>query len=274
MFSIRLLSGLSTKRPELGESNVSGMRFEISSLSPRLSRQWRCRRKPSTANVRRACGVEETSRAKPTRLGQCWTAVISSRPRSTCSTETEARKTSQRSTMSLARNRSITWKSDCLHTLTFCTHIFLLHSMSAHICTLLMRVTHTRMAQGCPKGSLHMCRFSPSRFVPSHVSPIFCCLRTNVLAVLSCPESAGHAHLRTRTRSLAIWPVPPSTQVMSPTSSTRSLLWTMTRCSLTIQTSMKSLTSRKTHTRTLDYSAFSQCLNRLFRTFLLMILLC
>ena len=48
-------------------------------------------------------------------------------------------------------------------------------------------------------------------------------------------------------RSLAIWPSPPSTQVMSPRSSTRSLLWTLTRCSLTIQTSMKSLTSGKTH---------------------------
>ena len=59
----------------------------------------------------------------------------------------------------------------------------------------------------------------------SHVSPVFCRLRTtlslsrlsrpHVLAVFSCPKSAGHAHLRTRTRSLAIWPSPPSTQVMS-----------------------------------------------------------
>ena len=54
-------------------------------------------------------------------------------------------------------------------------------------------------------------------------------------------------------RSFAIWPSPPSTKVMSPISSTRSLLWTVTRCSLTIQT-LKSLTSRKTHTRTLDCS--------------------
>ena len=52
-------------------------------------------------------------------------------------------------------------------------------------------------------------------------------------------------------RGREVWlsvPSPPSTQVMSPKSSTRSLLWTVTRCSLTIQTSMKSLTSRKTHT--------------------------
>ena len=69
--------------------------------------------------------------------------------------------------------------------------------------------------------------------------------RPHVLAVLTCPTSAGQAHLRTRTRSLAIWPSPSSTQVLSPTSSARSILWTMTRCSLTIQISMKSLTSQK-----------------------------
>ena len=54
-----------------------------------------------------------------------------------------------------------------------------------------------------------------------------------------------------------------------PRSSTRSLLWTVTRCSMTIQASMKSPTSRKTHTRPLDCSVFSQW----FRTFLMMILL-
>ena len=74
---------------------------------------------------------------------------------------------------------------------------------------------------------------SLSRLFPPHV-----------LAVLTCLKSAGHAHLRTRTRSLAIWPSPPSTQVVSPTSSTRSLQWSMTRCSLTIQASLKFLTSR------------------------------
>ena len=58
---IRLLSGLSTEQPEPG---ASSMRFERSSLPPRPSRQWRCRRKPSDANVRRSCTVEETSRAK------------------------------------------------------------------------------------------------------------------------------------------------------------------------------------------------------------------
>ena len=40
----------------------------------------------------------------------------------------------------------------------------------------------------------------------------------------------------------------------SPRSSTRSLLWTITQCSLTIQTSMISLTSRKQYTRTLSHN--------------------
>ena len=50
-------------------------------------------------------------------------------------------------------------------------------------------------------------------------------------------------------RSMATWPRQ-QTEVMSPRSSTRSLLWTVTRCSLTIHTSMKFLTSRKTHDNT------------------------
>ena len=73
----------------------------------------------------------------------------------------------------------------------------------------------------------------PARSLKDHLP-----VRT-VLAVLTCPESAGHAHLRTRTRSLAIWPSPPSTQVMSPTSSTT------TWCSSTIRTTI-SPTFRKT----------------------------
>ena len=63
ILSIWLFSGLSTKQPERGESNISNTRFERSSLPPRSSRQWRCRRKPNTANVRRSCRVKETNRA-------------------------------------------------------------------------------------------------------------------------------------------------------------------------------------------------------------------
>ena len=39
-------------------SSVSGTKFKISSLSPRSSRQWRCRRKPIAANMRRSCRSE------------------------------------------------------------------------------------------------------------------------------------------------------------------------------------------------------------------------
>ena len=91
--------------------------------------------------------------------------------------------------------------------------------------TLLMRITHTHGSSVCKKvfACVSYLSISPSL---SHVSPVFCRLRTtlslsrlsrpHVLAVFTCPKSAGHAHLRTRTRSLAIWPSPPSTQVVSP----------------------------------------------------------
>ena len=62
---------LSIRPPELGTSNVSGTRFVRSSLPLRSSRQWRCRRKPSISNVRRAfCRVKETSRAKSIRRNE------------------------------------------------------------------------------------------------------------------------------------------------------------------------------------------------------------
>ena len=49
---------------ELGTSNVSRTTFGRYD-PPRSSRQWICRRKPSTSNVRRAlCRVKETNRAK------------------------------------------------------------------------------------------------------------------------------------------------------------------------------------------------------------------
>ena len=60
----------------------------------------------------------------------------------------------------------------------------------------------------CQQGSLHMRHMSPSRFLQSHVSPILAVpwrslrdhswlWRPHVLAVLTCPASARHAHLRT-----------------------------------------------------------------------------
>ena len=61
-----------------------------------------------------------------------------------------------------------------VHTLTCCTHMFLLHSLSAHIRTSSC-ASHTRMAQVSVKRCLHMCRFSPSRLLllMSHPSLLF-----------------------------------------------------------------------------------------------------
>ena len=96
-----------------------------------------------------------------------------------------------------------------------CTYTHLLHAhFSAHgACTVTFAHLHARMAQLSVKRCLHMCRFSPSRLLPSHVSPIFAVparslrdhswlrlhwrSRPHVLAVLTCPKSAGHAPRRT-----------------------------------------------------------------------------
>ena len=56
-------------------------------------------------------------------------------------------------------------------------------------------------------------------------------------------------HSAPASRSLATWPSQMRTQVVSPKSSTRSLLWTMTQCSSRIRTTI-SPTSRKPRTRT------------------------
>ena len=61
-------------------------------------------------------------------------------------------------------------------------------------------------------------------------------------------------------RSLASWPIPRTPQVMSPRSSTRSVLQTETRRPSTIRTTMASLTSRKPHARAPDCPVFLQCL--------------
>ena len=78
--------------------------------------------------------------------------------------------------------------------------------------------------------------------------------------------------LRTRTRSLATWPIPRTPRVKSPKSSTRSLLWTMTRRSSTIRTTVSPI-SRKPRTRTLanrcSHSVWILC----FARFSLVILL-
>ena len=58
-------------------------------------------------------------------------------------------------------------------------------------------------------------------------------------------------------------------QVMSPSSPTRPLLWTVTRRPSTIRTTITSLTFRKPHSRILDCSMFPQCVKPLFCTVLI-----
>ena len=79
-------------------------------------------------------------------------------------------------------------------------------------------------------------------------------------------------HSAPGSRSSATWPDQMQTQVMSPRSSTWSLPWIMTRCSSTIRSTITP-TSRKPRTRTLNSLVFPQCLNPLFRSVLMMILL-
>ena len=101
-----------------------------------------------------------------------------------------------------------------VQTLTCRTHIFLLHSLSTHIRTSSC-VSHTRMAQGSSVCKKSVCVCVLDLSISSHDSPVFlavparslrdqsrlrshCWLRhPHDLAVLSRPESAGDAPLRT-----------------------------------------------------------------------------
>ena len=142
-----------------------------------------------------------------------------------------------------------------------------------------MRVHIHAWLKSCQKGSLHVCHTSPSRFLclMSHPSLLFLegHLETNpdimFLTTVSpnspVLKSQHMRHSALASRSFATWPSQMETQVMSPRSSTRSLLWTMTRRPSTIRATITSLTSRKSHVRTLDC-----CLNPLLRTFLMIIL--
>ena len=126
-------------------------------------------------------------------------------------------------------------------------------------------VSHTRVAQVSVKRCLHMCRFSLSRLLPSHVSPIFAVparslrdhsqqwlhwrSRPHVLAVLTCPKSAGRAQLRTCVAKFGyLAKSDANTGYESKKSSTRILPWMMTRRSSTIRTTICP-TSRKPRTR-------------------------
>ena len=107
----------------------------------------------------------------------------------------------------------------------------------------------------------------------SYVSPILAVPLRSLRDHLPDPKARVKRTSARAPRSLATWPIPRTPQVMSPNSSTRLLLWTVTRRPSTIRTTITSLTSRTPHARTLDCSVFPQCLKPLFRTFLVVIFL-
>ena len=178
------------------------------------------------------------------------------------------------------------WRLQCVrrrgvHTLTCCTHIFLRRARSLRISHIFMRVTHTHGSSVMKKGVCHMSvfvlyfAFSSLMFHPSllflyiHFDITF---QSTILLYFPVQKAQDTRNAAFASRSLATWPSQMQTQVMSPPSSTRIIPWMMTRCSSTTRTTI-SPTSRKPRARTLDNSVFPQCLNPLFRTFLMMILL-
>ena len=141
------------------------------------------------------------------------------------------------------------------------THISLTH----FLCVAYRRRAHAWLKVFAVRMS-HL-SMSPSPFSCFIRRP--CCSRT----VTSTPRSRLHLPCRTvpdpkarvkRTsaraaRCLDTWPIPRTPQVMSPKSFTRLLLQTEARRLSTIRTTTTSLTSRKSHARTLDCSLFPQC---------------
>ena len=179
-----------------------------------------------------------------------------------------------------SRSWSLNFKST-EHTLTCCTRIFLLHSLSGYFAHFSC-VSHTRIAQAqvmSKRCLLHMYHTSPSclLYLMFHPSSLFLYIHFNItfqstiLPYFPVLKAQDMRHSALASRSLTTWPNQMQTQVMNPRSSTISLLWTMTRYSLTIQTNIASLTSRKPHARILNSSVFPQCFKSLFCKFLMMI---
>ena len=117
-----------------------------------------------------------------------------------------------------------------------------------------MRVTYTHGSSVCKNGGC-TCTFdlsiSPSPVLMIHLSLLFLhdhfettpdCDSTDapihmILPYFPVLEAQNTCHSAHASRSLATWQSQTQTQVMSP-SSTRSLQWTMTRCSSTIRTTI------------------------------------
>ena len=134
-----------------------------------------------------------------------------------------------------------------VHTLCCRTHI-----LSAHIRTSSCVHIHAWLKAEmvcCMRASL--VAISPSPFPCFALHP--CCSRTDTSTPCSRPHFLPMPDRKARVkrtsarapRSLATWPSSVSTRLMSPKSSTRSLLWTETRCPSTIRTTIASMTSRK-----------------------------
>ena len=137
-----------------------------------------------------------------------------------------------------------------------CTYTHLLHaqfSVAQFVCAhshFFMRITHAHGSSSSRVKKVFVARVSYFSILPflSHVSLLFLYIhfditfQSTILPYFPVLEAQDMRHSG-----------PPSTQVLS-----KSLLWTMTQYSLTIETSMKSLTSRKTHARTFDCSMFPQ----------------
>ena len=160
--------------------------------------------------------------------------------------------TSQRKLTESDKDSAVDTQSVCTHTLCR-THIFLTH----FLCVAYRHRAHAWLKVFAVRTS-HL-SISPSPFSCSIRRP--CCSRTTTWTPRSClhllcrivPDPKARVW-RTSARavgSLATWPIPRTPQVTSPRSSTRLLLQMVTRCSLKIWTSLKSLTSSKnTHENT------------------------
>ena len=157
------------------------------------------------------------------------------------------------------------------------------HSVShAHfLCTFSLRdvQTRTRMAQSICSAhviSLHLTlsilMFHPPSLLFPHgyFDTSFPTLTsTTFLPNCSRSESAGQAHFRTSEEFGYLADPTHSTSCEPKEFDKITSVWTVPRRLSTIRTTITSLTSRKSHARTLDCSVFPQHLKLLFRTFLM-----
>ena len=140
-----------------------------------------------------------------------------------------------------------------VHTLICRAHIFLRTAHSLRTSHIFMRVTYTHGSSVCKTVFAHVSYLSISLFSLLMIHPSSLLfphghIETNpdydftdsdihmILPYFPVLKAQDVRHSAPASRSLASWPDQMQTQVMSPRSSTRSLLWTMTRYSSTIRT--------------------------------------